>query len=184
MIDVNLLPQNDLVKKQDTKIKFYSVLVIVVTVLVVSATIGGLLIYKGMQEKQLAELMLREKTAKASLEQDTQKATTLISLKKKAKGIETIEKNRYDFQDAFGYVTSLVPPGIDINSVIIKDDGEVTLTLNSESVQEVVDYIGSISSDSNLKKTRVSRLGVGEDGKVGFILGGDYGESKKSTQLN
>lgn len=178
MIDVNLLPEQNVVARQDLKVKTYSVLVAIAFSVITFLIISGLTGYKAFQASEIARLGQEKIEYENRLISLTDQASDLLTLKKKAKGIAEIENNRYDFKDSFGYITGLVPADILLDEMTIKNTGEVSLNLSSENVNEVATYIKGVADDQKLDKSRLSRLDVSEDGLIDFIVQSDYGKSK------
>lgn len=176
MIDINLLPSRDIEHQKDLKTKFYAILVISVATIITLAMVFGLTGFKSYQDSQIANLELRKTTATNTLGTLTKRASDLLTLKKKAKGIVTVAKNTYDFKSAFAYATSLLPPEVEIQKVEIDDKGMVSLTLTGGNKEEIASYIAKVAEDQEFKDSKLSKLSVTEEGVIVFNVGGLYGQ--------
>lgn len=184
MIDVNLLPEQKIIARQDFKLKLYAVLAIVFATIVSTLAVLGVTSFKVYQERQISGLEQRKVAANERLLTLSEVATDLLTLKKKAKGVEVVEKSKYDFKSAFGYVTGLLPGEIKLDEIRINNDGEVVLTLTSGNASEIAKYIAQVTKDKELKESKLSKLTTQDDNQIKFSIGSLYGKSKNTGGNN
>ncbi len=184
MIDVNLLPEQKLIARQDLKVKTYAIIAVVVLSAITLAIFFGMIGVKTYQTGEIARLLQQKVDLNSQITTLTPLATDLLTLKKKAKGISEIEKNKYDFKDAYGYISALLPSGINMDKLTINNSGNVVLSLASGDANEVVAYLSKVTNEASLKESKLTIATVDEEGSVNFTLDSNYGTKTKNSGHN
>lgn len=182
MMDVNLLPDQSIEAQKDLKRKGIAITVILIAIGITVALLIAGNSYKIYQDNQIASLKEKKGLLTNEIQAKADVATKLLTLKKKAKGLSAVEANKYDFRNAFGYITDFLPEGIDLENVKINSAGEVIVKVASGDQKKAADYIEQIATDPKLRDPAMVGLQMTEDGIIRFSLGGGYGKSKQAKE--
>lgn len=182
MIDINLLPPQDVAKKEEALLRSKAIFGIVAVTILFAVVIGGTFFYEGYLVVQRNSLAARKEAATVTLTQLGQLASELITLHQKLSGINTVEASRFNFPASFKYVQGLYPAGVKVTKVTVNSDGKVAFAGESQSSGAVATLVSNLSSDQTLKQVKLASLTMNDDGGFSFSINAQYGPgSTKNT---
>lgn len=174
MIDVNLLPEQNVSNLENSRIKKFAVTATMIFSVIWWLGVGTVFVYDQILQKQRSTLETEITNSESRINALHRLGNDLLILSQKTSGIEFLERTRFDFAGSLQYVLKLFPPGIEISRISLDESGEVTFSGRSPTSAVVSSFLSQLGVDQTLNFQRLTSLRFSDDGNFDFTITSQY----------
>lgn len=175
MIDINLLPQKNLLSVNENKFKNLSVKVVIVISLALTVVSGIIFGFKIFTDNQLSSQVNKRDLLFSQFQSQSETAKQFRTLKNKVAGIKIIQDSRTNFAAITKKIRD-TSSGTNLRSFEIDSDGKISLSAEVNSITDLDNFINRISleKDNTFDKSILSGLTRKPNGGFTYSVTAQY----------
>lgn len=176
MIDVNLLPSQNVLSQKEKDLRRKLKIGLIISSSLLAVVVLFLIIFDGFlslrfnQQKQKSQELLTQFQGQMSV------ALDLRRLKDKISGIKTAQKGQVDFAGITGEIAPLFNSGVTLKTLSIDKDKNINLTAVADSLASLEVFIPTLKTP--FEKIVLSGLRLAKNNSFDFSLSMTYGSKK------
>jgi hypothetical protein len=171
MIEINLLPQQNLISLKEKQLRLYLILLTAGLGIFTGLALGGTFTVDALFAARLKSLQQKNDSLQATYQAESPTARQFLTVKEKVAAITSVRADQTTFLEITNSLITLFGQEVKVMELTISGDGKIGTTLSVPSLGGYKAFMGRLTDGkSPFYDVEITGLRQGEDGSFNFSL--------------